>query len=148
MTPRLIEREINRLGAEHYDLKTDPNRFSAREGVCHLADWEPIMLARIKVGVETPGGRIEAYDEGQMALDHDYQSKDPKAELARFKADRQKTIQYLSSLSKEDFSKTVMHPERGEMTVNDLAHMLVSHDVYHLEHLASMQPDEKAVDIW
>jgi hypothetical protein len=33
------------------------------------------------------------------------------------------------------------------MTVGDIAHMLVSHDIYHLEQLAEMT-DDKTVDTW
>lgn len=105
------------------------------------------MLTRIKVGVETPGGTIVAYDEGVIAIEHDYASKDPLAEAANFKADRAKTIEYIKSLKPEDFEKTVEHPERGTTKVNDLITMLVAHDVYHIEHMAFIDSG-KVVDTW
>ncbi|MFN8138565.1 MAG: DinB family protein [Fimbriimonadales bacterium] len=147
MTPRLLEREIRRIGPSGWDARPHPDRFTPREDVCHLADWEPIMLTRIKVGVETPGGAIVAYDEGVIAIEHDYASKDPLAEAANFKADRAKTIEYIKSLKPEDFEKTVEHPERGTTKVNDLITMLVAHDVYHIEHMAFIDSG-KVVDTW
>ncbi|MGI8923436.1 MAG: DinB family protein [Fimbriimonadales bacterium] len=146
MTPRLAEREL-RAADGVYDARPDPNRFSMKEVVAHLADWEPIMLTRIQVGVDTPGGAIQAYDEGQMAIDHDYASSNPIERIGAWKHSRAATIEYLGGLAEDDFAKTVVHPERGEMSVADIAHMLVSHDVYHLEQLATMSHD-KTIDTW
>lgn len=149
MTPRLAEREV--LAANgNFDIRPDPERFSMREVIAHLADWEPIMLTRIKTGVGTPGAEIKAYDEAKMAEDHKYAESNPIERLGAWKAARKETIRYIDSLSEEDFLKPVVHPERGKMLVGDIAHMLVSHDVYHLEQLAGMSPQhgEKTIDTW
>jgi len=146
MTPRLVENELRR-GSADYDMRPDPDRFSMREVVAHLADWEPIMLTRIKAGVENPGSTINAYDEGKMALDNNYAATDPMERLRTWKADRAKSIQYITNLTDADFAKPVVHPERGRMLVGDIAHMLVSHDIYHVEQLADMT-HEKIVDTW
>lgn len=148
MTPRLIERELKRLGEAGFDQRPDPERFTPREAISHLVDWEPIMLSRIKVGVDSPGETLQVFDEGQMAADHDYASKDALVEAAKFKSLRAETIRYVGGLTRADFCKKVIHPERGEMSVDDLVHMLVSHDVYHLDHLASLEPGAKIVDTW
>lgn len=145
-TPQLVENELRRPEA-NYESRPDPNRFSMREVVAHLADWEPIMLTRIRTGVDSPGADILAYDEGQMAIDHDYASSDPLERLAAWKADREQSIAYIDALTDEDFAKPVVHPERGRMTVGDIAHMLVSHDIYHIQQLAEMNAD-KTVDTW
>ena len=146
MTPRLAEHELRR-GAADFDVRPHADRFSMREVIAHLADWEPIMLTRIKAGVESPGATINAYDEGQMAIDHNYAASDPVQKLREWKADRAMSIEYIQGLSEEDFLKPVVHPERGPMLVGDIAHMLVSHDIYHLEQLAEMTND-KVVDTW
>lgn len=146
MTPRLAEKELLRSAGD-FDVRPNPNRFSMREVVAHLADWEPIMLTRIQTGVDSPGATINAYDEGQMAVDHDYAASDPLERLRAWKSDRAKSIEYISKLTDDDFAKPVVHPERGRMTVGDIAHMLVSHDIYHLEQLAEMT-GEKTVDTW
>jgi len=146
MTPRLAEKELRR-GAADLDVRPDASRFSMREVIAHLADWEPIMLTRIRTGVDSPGATINAYDEGEMAIEHNYAASDPQERLRAWKADRAKTIEYLKTLGDDDFAKPVIHPERGRMLVGDVAHMLVSHDVYHLEQLAEMT-DDKTVDTW
>jgi hypothetical protein len=146
MTPRLVENELRR-GSDDFDIRPNPDRFSMREVVAHLADWEPIMLKRIQTGVESPGATINAYDEGQMALENNYAATDPMERLRAWKSDRAKSIEYISNLTDGDFAKPVVHPERGHMLVGDVAHMLVSHDIYHVEQLAEMT-HEKVVDTW
>ncbi len=147
MTPRLCEREIRGANGA-FDARPDPNRFSMREVIAHLADWEPIMLERIKTGVTNPGGGIKAYDEGQMAIDHKYSESNPLERVGAWRQMRAATIEYVKGLSQADFDKKVVHPERGEMSVADIAHMLVSHDVYHLEQLATMAPGDKTINTW
>lgn len=148
MTPRLVEREI-RAANGNYDVRPDSERFSMREVVAHLADWEPIMLTRIRTGVETPGATINAYDEGRMAIENNYADSNPIERLGAWLADRARTIEYIKTLTEEDLAKPVVHPERGRMLVGDIAHMLVSHDVYHLEQLATMAPSgEKVINTW
>lgn len=145
MTPRLVENELKR--GSDFDVRPHADRFSMREVVAHLADWEPIMLTRIQTGVHTPGSDILAYDEGEMAVTNRYSETDPFERLRTWKSDRAKTIEYVSGLTDEDFAKPVVHPERGPMLVGDIAHMLVSHDIYHLDQLAEMT-HEKTVDTW
>lgn len=131
-----------------YDIRPDPERFSLREVICHEADWEPIMLTRIKAGVDKPGCTITAYDEVKMAADHDYASKDPVAMLDTWEADRKKTIEYVRTLTDEQLAHPIVHPERGHMTVSDIAHMIVCHDLYHLEQVSTMRKHPKVVDTW
>ena len=92
-------------------------------------------MDRFKVGLETPGGRIVAYDEGQMAIDRDYNSRDANAEAARFIEGRRELTALIKTITPEQFEYTIDHPERGILTLMDMANMLLGHDMYHIEHL-------------
>ncbi|MCH8273744.1 MAG: DinB family protein [Armatimonadetes bacterium] len=148
MMPGLIRREFERLSPEQVDARPDPERFTPREVLAHLADWEPIFLDRIRTGVTSPGSPVPVWDESQRATDNDYASKDPSDSLAIWRKARGETVAYVRGLKPEDFAKTVEHPERGTTTVGALASMMVCHDIYHLEQLASMTPQERVADVW
>ena len=75
------------------------------------------MRDRIRTAVERPGRKIEAYDEGQMAIDHGYARTDIFQQAGLFGDERQKTAEYVGSLTEEDLGKAVTHPERGQMIV-------------------------------
>ena len=143
-TAKMIAIEANRVGESSFDVRPDPDRFSFREVVAHLADWEPIMLDRIKAAVEKPGSTIEAYDEVQWAIEHDYAHQYPREKLERFLTARKETIEYVRNIPREKMGNTVEHPERGTLTAADIAHTLVCHDLYHIVQLRSMTGGETA----
>jgi hypothetical protein len=139
--PRIILRLLDQLPPDCLDRPLDPERFTAREVVAHLADWEPIMRERVRIAVTSPGVVIPAYDEGQMALDHAYAGSDPVEQAELFARERRLTVEFLRTLSAEDWPKEVQHPERGPQSAADLANMLLGHDLYHIEQLSAyLQP--------
>ena len=148
MTPDLIRRAFSRLPRDLWDARKDPERFTPREVVCHLCDWEPILLERLKAGVETPGVQVPYFDEGQRAVDLRYSEWDPFEALERWKQAREQTVAFIKTLSKEDFHKTFVHPKRGETTIYDAITMMPCHDIYHLEQITSYLPEEKVADVW
>jgi hypothetical protein len=109
-----------------------------------LADWEPILLGRIRTAVQTPGATIQAYDESARAEEMAYKTRDPFAEANLFAKERKTTAEFLRTLAPEDWAKTVQHPERGQLSVYDLANMLIGHDMYHVEHLTQFLGDKTA----
>ncbi len=142
--PATLLRMLNQIEPHRLDEALSPDRFTPREAVAHLADWEPILLGRIRTAVENPGTSITAYDEGKRAAEMGYKTKNPSAEAALFIEERKRTADYLKGLKTEDWSKTVVHPERGILNVYDLANMLIGHDMYHLEHLSQYLGDKTA----
>jgi hypothetical protein len=146
-TPLIVQRLITAMGASDYDRALNQDRFTPREVIAHLAEWEPILRERFRTAIETPGGRVEAYDEGQMAIDNRYCDKDIFEEAGKFRDEREKTITYVGSFTQEDLQKTMVHPERGELTALDLALSLLGHDLYHIEQLSEYLA-EKVVPTW
>ncbi len=136
--PRVTARLCRRLATDQWDTPTGPGRFSPREVLAHLADWEPIFLARMRQAVEEPGSVIEPYDEGQRAIDNDYAGQDPDSNLAAFGRSRGETLAWLKGLEPAQMESHVAHPERGSMTVADMANMLLGHDLYHLDQLSEV----------
>lgn len=135
--PSIFEGLIKHIEPSRLDEGSGPDRFSPREVVAHLADWEPIFLSRIQTAVDTPGSSIMVFDEGELAKEHNYASQDLDECLARFRRGRHQTVAYLQGLSPDQFRRTVVHPERGVMSVDDLIGYLFGHDAYHVEQLVA-----------
>jgi hypothetical protein len=139
MTPELTRRLFTEFSPGQIDLRPDPDRFTVREAIAHLADWEPILRERIRTAVESPGSTIMGIDDSES---------DPSERLEAWKSERSKTVEYVSSLSPADFSKLATHSERGEVSVADLANMIPCHDIYHLDHLVWLLDSSKTIDTW
>lgn len=133
--PQVVQRLVGQLRADQLDHVRHPGRFTPREVIAHLADWEPIMRERIRTALASPGSETPAYDEGQMALEHHYADQDPETQAEVFIRERNATAALLSGLTAEDWHLHVHHPERGRQTVEDMANALLGHDLYHIEQL-------------
>lgn len=142
--PRIIERMVALIPAARHDEKTDPERFTLREAVAHMADWEPILRGRIEQAISSPGSEVQGMDESQRAIDQEYGATSVSEELKRFTEERMKTIAYLKGLALEDWKKAIVHNEKGEQTVDDQANQLLGHDLYHIDHLTEFFGDKVA----
>ena len=135
--PVVVERLVAALPESAYDTPTAEDRFTPREIVAHLADWEPIMRDRIRAAVESPGSTIQAYDEGRMAIDRAYARSDIHTQTKLFVEERKKTAEYANRLTQDQLRQTVTHSERGLQTAEDLIGTLIGHDMYHVEQLSA-----------
>lgn len=135
-----VVRVVAQVPAEVYDEKTDPDRFSLREAVAHLADWDTINLERLRRGVEDPGCTVMGIDESARAVEGNYQESEPVTQAELFAHRRETLVAYLQTLTPEDWSKTFRHSEKGEQTVYEYAVNTLGHDMVHLEHLTTYLP--------
>lgn len=136
--PGLAEAAFSRVGDEAGCRATGPGRFSPAEVFAHLADWEPIFRSRMEQAAADPGRPVEVYDEGERAESLGYSSWPVEQSVARWADERAKTVRFLEALEPAGWSATVLHPERGELTVLQQAATLLGHDVYHLAQLESV----------
>jgi hypothetical protein len=140
--PVVVRRLITLIPRDQLDVSLDEGRFTPRQVVAHLADWEPILRQRIATACSQPGSTIEAYDEVAMAAERGYSQSDPVEQLEIFERERQVTARFLRTLEGEVWSNAVRHPERGDQTTEDLANLLLGHDLYHIEQLSAyLDPD-------
>jgi len=142
--PRIVSRLVAQIARGRYDERTNPDRFTLREAVAHLADWEPILRGRIEKAVREPDSAVQGLDEGVRAEQMGYGSWDVQEQLANFAGERAKTIQYLKGLAPEDWAKAITHNEKGRQTVADQANQLLGHDLYHIDHLTEFNHDKVA----
>ncbi len=135
--PKAVARIVRRINPARYDAPIDPDRFTIREVVAHLTDWEPIDRERLTLAVTSPGATIQPFDEVQMALDHGYRDTDIEEMLAVLERERKITTEYIGSLSVEQWAGHAYHPERGMLSAVDLANLIIGHDLYHIEQLSA-----------
>jgi uncharacterized damage-inducible protein DinB len=137
-TPDVMEALLNsRPGSDPiWDRRPDPARFTLREVVAHLADWEEIFLDRMTRTREQDQPSLQGYDEGQVAIDHDYAHSDPHANLARFRAGRAAMVTVLRSISDTEWERIGRHTEIGPISLEAQAILVAGHDGYHTSQVA------------
>lgn len=133
-TPFVLEKLLSGIDASDpiWDRRPEPDRFTLREILAHLADWEPIWKMRFERMRDEESPFLESIDEGQLVIDHDYAHQDPIANIARYKEGRVQLVDLLSTLDEPTWDKTGDREFVGLLTVQMLAGLIQSHDGYHL----------------
>ena len=114
-----------------YDKRPDPERFTLREVIAHLADWDQVFLGRMRQTRDAENPTLQGIDEGQVALDNDYAHADPAESLARYKANRAEMVEFLRALTPDQWERTGSHTELGPITLTAQAVLVGAHDGYH-----------------
>ncbi len=114
-----------------YDARPDPARFTLREVLAHLADWEAVFLRRLTTTRDEDNGILQGLDEGRVALDHDYAHADPSECLARYKSGRAAIVSFLRALAPDQWQRVGYHTELGPITLETQAILIAVHDGYH-----------------
>lgn len=130
-TPLALERILE--GFEAWDDRLAPDRFSAREMIAHLADWEEIWRERIRRTVEEDCPSLPDMDEGAIALERNYATQDPIDNLQRFAGGRALLVEYLRPLPIETWTRTCVREGLGLLDCIQLVGIILGHDGYHVK---------------
>ncbi len=137
-TPDVAERLLKDLHADdpRWDYRPDSERFTLREVVAHLADWEPIHLERLMRMCEEHNPTLPDIDENKLAIDNDYAHSDPHASLEWLRGGRLKLAQRFGALAAEEWIRTGMRETIGTISVEQFVALIVGHDGYHTRQIA------------
>lgn len=133
-TPRVLFALLS--GSPDFDRRTDPERFTLREMIAHVADWDAIFAERIERARDEDNPFLPSVDEGQLAVERGYSSQDPATNLARFSESRAKLVALLQSLQPADWDRVAHREFVGDVTMFQLAAIILGHDAYHLRQAA------------
>lgn len=133
--PELFDHLLRDLSDEEADFRPDPARFSRREVVAHLADWEPIFLERLQRTRDKEKPGLPDVDEGQLALDHNYAGANVQQQLRRFHEGRARLVAFTRELPLEAWSRECEHERAGRLTLEALVTLVPLHDAYHLRQI-------------
>ena len=112
----------------------DRGAWSAAVVMSHLADAELVYGMRLRLILTEARPLLAAFDQNAWAerfggLD------DPRDALNRWRVLRDANLRLLGSVDDDEWDRTGVHVQRGEMTVADVAGHLVDHDRNHLDQI-------------
>ena len=110
-----------------------PGKWTFREIMIHVAQWESIFGYRMTHGVTTPGIAIQPGE--QDPLMSRISAIDGPTALAAFEGSRRMNIGLIRSFEPADRSTTVQHPQYGTLKVADLITQMTGHAIHHLKQI-------------
>ena len=135
-TPSKLTSLSGRLGPDGMKRSLAPGKWTSRDILCHLADTELAFAFRLRQALAEPRHVIQPFD--QDSWSKPYPSLDARAAIATFSAVRHWNLAVLETVPAEAFSRTLHHPERGDMTFQVLVETMAGHDLNHLKQLETI----------
>jgi uncharacterized damage-inducible protein DinB len=130
-------RTCARLSPEVWTRPWRPGKWTPAQIMVHVAQWEMIFGVRLRCALGVPGYVIQPMNQDPlMAIEG--QAVDGPTAFAAFEGVRRMHVQFTQALSAADRARTVQHPERGTLTVEDLLVTLAGHGVHHLTQLETL----------
>ena len=134
-TPELFAALLHGLTDREADFRPVPERFSIREALSHLADWEEIFFQRLQRTRNEDEPFLPDLDEGQLAIDGGYAQRDTLQQLQLFSERRAQTVAFVRELSADDWQRPCHHERAGRLTLEGLTTLIALHDTYHLRQI-------------
>ncbi len=134
-TPNILERLLTGATADEIDRRPDPERFTLREIVAHLADWEPILQERLLRTRDENEPTLAAVDPAQLAIEHDYAHCDIREQARLFSERRAKTVSIISQFNSEQWLRKAIRPNIGATDMEAIVAMIPMHDMYHIRQI-------------
>ena len=115
-----------------WDLRPYRDRFTLREMIAHIADWNDIYRERLEASRDHDRPLLPNKDEGKIAEERDYAHSDPVQNLKRFSRSRPELIGLVESLPFDAWDRLATREGVGELTIGDQISVIITHDAYHV----------------
>lgn len=129
--PNIILPLVREVKAEFLKRRPSPQKWSAHEHACHLADVHQLFFSRLDLMLENENPTIQPYFPDKDDADDKLLKVDLDKALLQFTKDREILVQKLKKLSPEDWQRTANHEEYSHYTIFIMFRHLALHDFLH-----------------
>ena len=130
--PRLLRDALHGMTDEQIDAAPIPGKWTTRQVVCHIADFEPIYADRMKRVIAEENPTMFGGDPDLFAARLAYDARDIEGELQMIETVRRHMARILKTLKPEDFQRKGIHSERGPLTLEELLTGISKHIPHHV----------------
>ena len=144
IAPR-VEDSLRRLEAvARLDSKTlarsyAPGKWNGVELLAHMADADIMYYTRFLKVIAEEGVPIVPFDQDRWAVELRAGDRPVSVSIAAITASRRGFLHYLATLPPDVLERKTFHPERGTISALDLAELLATHALHHLEQLEAIR---------
>jgi uncharacterized damage-inducible protein DinB len=131
--PKLLRETIAGMTAEQIDAAPVPGKWSTRQVICHIADFEPVYADRMKRVIAEDNPTMFGGDPDLFAARLAYDARDVDGELQLIEATRRHTAGILRTLPADAFQRTGNHSADGPITLETLLRRIAGHIPHHVK---------------
>jgi len=140
--PARLSAVVHNLEVKDREAQPKPGKWSIQQITLHLADAEIMAAARIRQVYAEPGSHFAVYEQDIWAEAFDYQHVGDKvfySAIMLFDALRLATGKIFSAADSEDWHKSGIHPEWGELTLRQLLEIYADHGERHIGQILELR---------
>ena len=126
-------RTVANLPAATWQRPWSPGKWTVRQIIVHVAQWEQILGVRFRGGLLVPGYVAQPLNQDDLV--REFEAVDGPTALAAFIGVRQMTLALARSLSAAELAQTFQHPERGTIDARDVLVTIAGHGVHHFKQI-------------
>jgi uncharacterized damage-inducible protein DinB len=131
--PKTFRAIVAGMTAEQLDARPIPGKWSTKHVICHLADFEPVYVDRMKRVIAENEPTMFSGDPDLFAARLAYDQRDVAAELDFIALGRKHMGSILRSLKPDDFQRKGIHSEAGPITLEKLLTNITNHIPHHIK---------------
>ncbi len=130
--PGQLRSALAGLNPEQLDAHPIPGKWSIKEVVCHIADYEPVYADRMKRVIAEDKPMLLAGSPDAFVARLAYDQRNVDEELSLIEIVRSQMARILRSLQPEDLQRTGNHSVRGPVALESLLQQITDHIPHHL----------------
>ena len=137
--PAKLEAAVAGLTDKQLDTPYGEGKWTPRQVVHHVADSHMNALARMKLILTESKPIWFAYKQDEWVKTPDVLALAPQVSLDIVRGVQERMAMLLEGLADDGWRRVGVHPERGEMTIDDLAALYSVHGDKHVGHIMGLR---------
>lgn len=137
--PAKLEAAVAGLTDQQLDTPYGEGKWTPRQVVHHVADSHMNALGRMKLILTETKPTWFAYKQDEWAETPEVLTLSPQVSLAIIGGIQERMATLLEKLADDDWNRVGNHPERGDMTIDDLAELYSRHGDKHVGHIMGLR---------
>ena len=137
--PSLLEEALKGLNDRQLDTPYREGGWTVRQVVHHLADAHLNAFVRMKLILTEERPAIKPYKQDAWAAMADSVEMPVGVSLEILRGLHDRWSMLLDRVPEEGWTRTALHPERGEVTLEGQLNVYAGHGEKHVEHIAQLR---------
>src|SRR5271157_1988711 len=137
--PARLREAVSGISAIQLDTPYREGGWTVRQVVHHVPESHMNAYVRFKLSLTEDNPTIKPYDEKEWAKLPDVPITPIEVSLQLLAALHARWVDVVRLMQPPDFGRTLFHPERGTLTLDQLLAMYAWHSAHHTAHITSLR---------
>jgi uncharacterized damage-inducible protein DinB len=134
--PQQLRDAVAGMTESQLDSTPVPGKWSTRQVICHIADFEPVYADRMKRVIAEDHPALASGDPDLFAARLAYNVRSVEVELGLIDIVRRQMAEILETLPLEAYQRVGRHSRDGDLTLETLLRRITGHIPHHLPFIA------------